>query len=98
MRGEGVRYLWDNAETRIREENAERIKANKGELTDKEVAEIYKEEAQNAVDQIKTRMSVRAQTIIGKTAAPILTNPTQAEYDALPVGTPYMYKGLERTK
>jgi hypothetical protein len=98
MRGEGVRYLWENAEPRIREENAERIKAKKGELSEKEVAEIYREEAQNAVDQIKTRMAVRAQTLIGKTTTPMLTNPTQAEYDALPTGTPYMYKGLQRTK
>jgi len=98
MRGEGVRYLWDNAETRIREENAERQEKGRSILNDKSIENIYKQEAQNAVDDIRARMAVRAQTLIGKTTAPILTNPTQAEYDALPVGTPYIYKGLQRTK
>ena len=98
MRGEGVRYLWDNAETRIREENAERQEKGRSILNDKAIENIYKQEAQNAVDDIRARMAVRAQTLIGKTTAPILTNPTQAEYDALPVGTPYIYKGLQRTK
>ena len=98
MRGEGVRYLWDNAETRIREENAERQEKGRSILNDKAIENIYKQEAQNAVDDIRARMAVRAQTLIGKTTAPILTNPTQAEYNALPVGTPYIYKGLQRTK
>ena len=98
MRGEGVRYLWDNAETRIREENAERQEKGRSILNDKAIENIYKQEAQNAVDDIRARMAVRAQTLIGKTTAPILTNPTQAEYNALPAGTPYIYKGLQRTK
>jgi hypothetical protein len=98
MRGEGVRYLWENAEPRIAEENAIRAEAGRPPIRGKEIERIYKDEAQNAVDDIRTRMTVRAQTTIGKTAAPMLTNPTQAEYDALPTGTPYMYKGLQRTK
>ena len=98
MRGEGVRYLWDNAETRIAEENAERQEKGRSVLNSKGIERIYKEEAQNAVDDIRARMAVRAQTLIGKTTAPMLINPTQAEYDALSAGTPYTYKGLERTK
>lgn len=98
QRGAGVRYLWDNAEPRIAEENAIRAEAGRPPLRGKEIERIYKDEAQNAVDDIKTRMSISAQATIGKTTAPILTNPTQAEYDALPVGTPYIYKGLQRTK
>jgi hypothetical protein len=98
QRGAGVRYLWDNAEPRIAEENAIRAEAGRPPLRGKEIERIYKEEAQNAVDDIRTRMSISAQATIGKTTAPILTNPTQAEYDALPVGTPYIYKGLQRTK
>ncbi len=98
QRGAGVRYLWDNAEPRIAEENAIRAEAGRPPLRGKEIERIYKEEAQNAVDDIRTRMSVSAQATIGKTTAPMLTNPTQAEYDALPVGTPYIYKGLQRTK
>lgn len=100
QRGAGVRYLWENAEPRIAEENAIRAssKPKRPPLRGKEIERIYKDEAQNAVDDIRTRMSVSAQATIGKTTAPMLTNPTQAEYDALPVGTPYMYKGLQRTK
>jgi hypothetical protein len=98
QRGAGVRYLWDNAEPRIAEENAIRAEAGRPPLRGKEIERIYKEEAQNAVDDIRTRMSISAQATIGKTTAPMLTNPTQAEYDALPVGTPYIYKGLQRTK
>jgi len=98
MRGEGVRYLWDNAETRIAEENAERQEKGRSVLNSKGIERIYKEEAQNAVDDIKARMAVRAQTLIGKTTAPMLVNPTQAEYDALSPGTKYTYKGQERTK
>ena len=98
QRGAGVRYLWDNAEPRIAEENAIRADAERPPLRGKEIERIYKDEAQNAVDDIRTRMSISAQATIGKTTAPILTNPTQAEYDALPVGTPYIYKGLQRTK
>ena len=98
QRGAGVRYLWDNAEPRIAEENAIRAEAGRPPLRGKEIERIYKQEAQNAVDDIRTRMSISAQATIGKTSAPILTNPTQAEYDALPVGTPYIYKGLQRTK
>jgi hypothetical protein len=98
QRGAGVRYLWDNAEPRIAEENAIRAEAGRPPLRGKEIERIYKNEAQNAVDDIRTRMSISAQATIGKTTAPMLTNPTQAEYDALPVGTPYMYQGLQRTK
>jgi hypothetical protein len=98
QRGAGVRYLWENAEPRIREENDIRAEAGRPPLRGKEIERIYKDEAQNAVDDIKTRMAVSAQATIGKTTTPILTNPTQAEYDALPVGTPYIYKGLQRTK
>ena len=98
MRGEGVRYLWDNAETRIAEENAERQEKGRSVLNSKGIERIYKEEAQNAVDDIRARMAVRAQTLIGKTTAPMLINPTQAEYDALSPGTKYTYKGQERTK
>lgn len=98
MRGDGVRYLWENAEPRIAEENAIRAEAGRPPLRGKEIERIYKDEAQNAVDDIRTRMSISAQATIGKTTAPMLTNPTQAEYDALPVGTPYIYKGLQRTK
>ena len=98
QRGAGVRYLWDNAEPRIAEENAIRAEAGRPPLRGKEIERIYKDEAQNAVDDIRTRMSISAQATIGKTTAPMLTNPTQAEYNALPVGTPYIYKGLQRTK
>lgn len=100
MRGEGVRYLWDNAETRIREENAERQEKGRSILNDKAIENIYREEAQNAVDDIRTRMAVRAQTLIGKTTstAPRVVILSQAQYDGLPAGTKYTLNGINGTK
>lgn len=100
MRGEGVRYLWDNAETRIREENAERQEKGRSILNDKAIENIYKQEAQNAVDDIRARMAVRAQTLIGKTTAtvPRVVILSQAQYDGLPAGTKYTLNGINGTK
>jgi len=100
MRGEGVRSLWDNAETRIREENAERQEKGRSILNDKAIENIYKQEAQNAVDDIRARMAVRAQTLIGKTTAtvPRVVILSQAQYDGLPAGTKYTLNGINGTK
>lgn len=100
QRGAGVRYLWDNAEPRIAEENAIRAEAGRPPLRGKEIERIYKEEAQNAVDDIRTRMSVSAQATIGKTTstAPRVVILSQAQYDGLPAGTKYTLNGINGTK
>ena len=100
QRGAGVRYLWDNAEPRIAEENAIRAEAGRPPLRGKEIERIYKEEAQNAVDDIRARMSVSAQATIGKTTstAPRVVILSQAQYDGLPAGTKYTLNGINGTK
>ena len=100
QRGAGVRYLWDNAEPRIAEENAIRAEAGRPPLRGKEIERIYKDEAQNAVDDIRARMSVSAQATIGKTTstAPRVVILSQAQYDGLPAGTKYTLNGINGTK
>jgi hypothetical protein len=101
QRGAGLRYLWDNAEPRIAEENAERKKNGLEPLEGKALQQIYTEEAQNAVDDIKIRMATRAQNLVGTSSPPpvapvVLTS--QAQYDALPVGTAFTLNGVFGTK
>jgi vacuolar-type H+-ATPase subunit I/STV1 len=101
MRGEGVRYLWENAEPRIAEENATRAEAKRPPLRGKEIERIYKDEAQNAVDDIRNRMATRAKNLVGTSSPPpvarvVLTS--QAQYNALPVGTAFTLDGVFGTK
>ncbi len=101
QRGAGMRYLWDNAEPRIAEINAERKKNGLEPLEGKPLQEIYNEEAQNAVDDIRNRMATRAQNLVGTSSpapvAPVVLT-SQAQYNALPVGTAFTYNGVFGTK
>jgi hypothetical protein len=101
QRGAGLRYLWDNAEPRIAEENAERKKNGLEPLEGKALQQIYTEEAQNAVDDIKIRMATRAQNLVGTSSPPPVAPvalTSQAQYDALPVGTAFTLDGAFGTK
>ena len=101
QRGAGLRYLWDNAEPRIAEINAERKEKGMLPLTGKPLQQIYIEEAQNAVDDIKNRMATRAQSLGGTSSpppvAPVVVT-SQAQYNALPVGTAFTLNGVFGTK
>jgi hypothetical protein len=101
QRGAGMRYLWDNAEPRIEEENAERKKKGYAPLGGKALQQIYDEEAKNAVDDIRNRMATRAQNLVGTSSPPpvapvVITS--QSQYDALPVGTAFTLYGVFGTK
>jgi len=101
QRGAGLRYLWDNAEPRIAEINAERKEKGMLPLTGKPLQQIYIEEAQNAVDDIKNRMATRAQSLVGTSSpppvAPVVVT-SQAQYNALSVGTAFTLNGVFGTK